>query len=73
MNISSISYQSDNLTAFINNCKTKPKVIGLSETRLRKNRQPLSIINLEINYVYESTPTESSKDGAMLYVDKQLT
>ena len=72
MNISSISYHIDNLTAFMNNCKIKPKVIGLSETRLRKNRQPLSNINLE-NYVYESTPTESSKGGTMLYVDKQLT
>ena len=72
MNISSISYHIDHLTAFINNCKIKPKVIGLSETRLRKNRQPLSNINLE-NYVYESTPTESSKGGTMLYVDKQLT
>ena len=72
MNISSISYHIDNLTAFINNCKIKPKVIGLSETRLRKNRQPLSNINLE-NYVYESTPTESFKGGTMLYVDKQLT
>ena len=72
MNISSISYHIDDLTAFINNCKIKPKLIGLSETRLRKNRQPLSNINLE-NYVYESTPTESSKDGTMLYVDKQLT
>ena len=26
-----------------------------------------------IKYVYESTPTESSKGGTMLYVDKQLT
>ena len=72
MNISSISYHSDDLTAFINNCKIKPKVIGLSETRLRKNRQPLSNINLE-NYVQESTPTESSKGRTVLYVDKQLT
>ena len=72
MNISSISYHIDNSTAFINNCKIKPKVIGLSESRLRKNRQPLSNINLE-NYVYESTPTESFKGGTMLYVDKQLT
>ena len=72
MNISSISYHIDNSTAFMNNCKIKPKVIGLSESRLRKNRQPLSNINLE-NYVYESTPTESFKGGTMLYVDKQLT
>ena len=72
MNISSISYQIDDLTALTNNYKIKPKVIGLSETRRRKNRQPLSNINLQ-KYVYESTPTESSKGGTMLYVDKQST
>ena len=42
MNISSISYHVDDLTSLINNCKMKPNVIGLSETRLRKNRQSLS-------------------------------
>ena len=67
----SISYHIDDLNAFINNFKIKSKVIGLTETRLRKNRQPLSNINLE-NYVYESIPTESSKGGTMLHVDKQL-
>ena len=50
----------------------KPRVISLSETRLKKNRQSLSNINLE-NYIYEFTPTESSKGETMLYVDKQLT
>ena len=45
MNISSISYQIDDLTALTNNYKIKPKVNGLSETRRRKNRQPLSNIN----------------------------
>ena len=68
MNISSTSYHIDDLTAFINSCKIRPKLIGLSETRIRKNRQPLSNINLE-NYVYESTSTESSKCGTMFYVD----
>ena len=72
MYISSISYHIYDLNALINNCKVKSKVIGLSENRLRKNRQGLSNINLE-NCVYESTPTESSKGWTMLYVDKQLT
>ena len=67
-----ISYHIDDLTALINNFRIKPGVIGLSETRLRKNWQSLSNINLE-NYVYKSTPIESSKGGTMLYVDKQLT
>ena len=34
MNISSISYHTHDLTALTNNFKIKPKVIGLSETRL---------------------------------------
>ena len=72
MNISSISYRIDDLTALINNCKIKPRVTGLSETSLRKNRQSLSNINLE-NYVYDSTPTESFKGGTKLYVNRQLT
>ena len=67
-----ISYHVDDLTALTNNFRIKPGVIGLSETRLRKNWQSLSNINLE-NYVYKSTPIESSKGGTMLYVDKQLT
>ena len=67
-----ISYHIDDLTALTNNFRIKPGVIGLSETRLRKNWQSLSNINLE-NYVYKSTPIESSKGGTMLYVDKQLT
>ena len=72
MNIWSISYHIDDLTALINNSKIKPRVTGFSETRLRKNKQSFSNINLE-NYVYESTPTESSKGGTMLYINKQLT
>ena len=67
-----ITYHIDDLIALINNCKINPKVIGLLETRPRKNRQSLSNANLE-NYIYESTPTESCKGGTMLYVDKQLT
>ena len=69
MYISSISYHIYDLNAHINNCKVKYKVIGLSEKRLRKNRQRLSNINVE-NCVYESTPIESSKGGTMLYLDK---
>ena len=47
MNISSISYHIDDLTALINNYQIRLKVIGLSETRVRKNRPSLSNINLK--------------------------
>ena len=55
INISTISYHIDDLTAIINNCKIKTKVIDLSETRLKKNRQSLFNINLE-NYVCKPHP-----------------
>ena len=45
MNISSVSYHIDDLNTFIMNCKNKPKVIGISECRLKAGRPPLSNIN----------------------------
>ena len=38
LNISSISYHIDDLVSLITNCKTKPKVIGISESRMRTGR-----------------------------------
>ena len=51
--------------------KIKPKIIGISESRLQKRKQ--NIINISLpNYVYEHTPTVSSKRGTLLYLDKNL-
>ena len=69
--ISSISYHIDDLVSLIINYKTKPKVIGISESRMRADRHPLSNINID-NYIYEYTPTKSSKEGPLLYIDKSL-
>ena len=71
MNILSVSYHIDDLNTFIMNCKNKPKVIGISECRIKTGRPPLSNINMN-NYSYEYTPTESSKGGTLLYIDKNL-
>ena len=71
INISAISYHIDDLVSLITNCKTKPKVIGISESRIRTGRPFLSNINI-VNYSYEHTPTKSSKGGTMLYIDKSL-
>ena len=51
--------------------KTKPKIIGISESRLQKSKQHITNISLP-NYVYEHTPTESSKGGTLLYLDKHF-
>ena len=49
----------------------KPKIIGISESRLQKNKQHITNISLP-NYVYEHTPTESSKRVTLLYLHKNL-
>ena len=51
--------------------KTKPKVIGISESRLQINKQLINNISLP-NYVYEHTPTESGNEGTLLYIDENL-
>ena len=51
--------------------KIKPKIIEISESRLQKSKQHTINISLP-NYVYERTPTVSSKGGKLLYLDKNL-
>ena len=51
--------------------KIKTKIIGISESKLQKSKQNITNISLP-NYVYEHTPTESSKGETLLYLDKNL-
>ena len=46
MNISSVSYLTDELNTFIMNCKNKPKVTEISVCRIKADRPPLSNINM---------------------------
>ena len=49
----------------------KPNIIGISETRLQRGKQPINNISLP-NYVYEHTPTELGKGGTLLCTDKSI-
>lgn len=69
VNASSLSY--DDLRDLIANCKLRPKIIGLSECRLIKNKVPLANMQLS-NYTHKFTSTESSKGGTMLYIENSL-
>ena len=51
--------------------KIKPKIIGISESKLQKRKHHITSLSLP-NYVYEHTPAESSKGGTLLYLDKNL-
>ena len=71
LNISSLSYHHLELYNLISDMKITPKIIGISESRLQKSKQHVTNISLP-NYVYEHAPTESSKGGTLLYLDKNL-
>ena len=65
LNISSLPYHHLELYNLISDMKIKPKIIGISESRLQKSKQHITNISLP-NYVYEHTPTESSKGGTLI-------
>ena len=71
LNISFLYYHHLELYNLISDMKIKPNIIGISESRLQKCKKNITNISLP-NYVYEHTPTESSKGGTFLYLDKNL-
>ena len=71
LNISPLSYDHQELYKALSNINTKPKVLGISESRLKINKQPINNISLP-NYVYEHKPAESGKGSTPLYIDQNL-
>ena len=70
MNISSLQYHIDDLNYLVENCPTKPKIIGITQCRLRKNRTVLSNIDLN-DYSFEST-TESTRGGNLIHIQNDM-
>lgn len=71
MNISSLCRNFDDLQTLLARINLKFNIIGITETKLKKN----SIRNININlngYVIEHTPTEGNCGGALLYIDNSL-
>ena len=71
MNISTLQYHVDDLRYLVESCPNKPKIIAITECRLRKNRKALSNIDLN-NYSFEFTATESTKGGILIYIENDL-
>ena len=72
LNISSLPDHHEELHTLLGSLKVKPKILAILERRIRKDRQPISNINLQ-NYIYEHTATEASTRGALVYIEKDLT
>ena len=71
MNISSLSYNFDQLHALLSEINISFDIIGITEVQLKK--QTLRTTNIDINgYNLEHTPTEASCGGTLLYIKNKL-
>ena len=68
--ISSLQYDIDDLRYLVKSCPNKPKIIDITECRLRKNREVLS--NIDLNDYFEFTATKSTKGGTLIYIENYL-
>ena len=71
MNIPSLQYHIDDLRYLVEICPNKPKIIGITECRLRKDREVLSNIDLN-DYSFEFTTTKSTNGGTLIYIQNDL-
>ena len=71
LNISSLPYHHQELENLISNMSLKPKIIAISESRLKQDNNTINNISLP-NYVIEHTPIKSGKGGTLLYIDKNM-
>ena len=72
LNISSVSYYINMLNLLLSEIVHKPKIVAISESRIRKNKEPLSVIDIP-GYDYEFTATEGEKGGTLIYISQDLT
>ena len=69
LNIASLSGHIDDLKALLAIIDHPFNIIGISETKIRDDQDPVSNIQIE-NYIFEHTPTFSHFGGAGLYIRK---
>ena len=71
MNISSLEYHIGDLRYLVESCSNKPKIIGITECRLRKNKEVLSNIDLN-DYSFEFSAAESTTGGTLIHIENDL-
>ena len=71
LNVSSLPYHFQDLNDLLKSLKRNFSIIGITESQLKVNSQPL--INIDVkNYNIENTPTESEKGRTLLYSSSHL-
>ena len=71
LNISSLSFHIEELTALISEHNLTFDIFGVSETKLRLNKAPLNSV-ITPGYNFEFTATECSNGGTAIYIKKGL-
>ena len=67
LNKASLQKHKEELETILNTINLKFEVLGITETKIRGNIEPITNINLEGYQIY-STPTEAEKRGVLIYV-----
>ena len=68
INTCSLSKNIEELEYLLDKTKIDFAVIGISESRIKKDKSPTKSINLK-DYSHESCPTESAAGGTLLYIN----
>ena len=71
LNISSLQAHIEELKILLELLEFEFDIIGISETKLLKDEQPVTDISLS-NYTLVHTPTEATKGGTLLYISNRI-
>ena len=71
LNISSLPFHFEELSTLISEHNLNFDFLGISESRLKLNQNPLTSVQLP-GYNIEYTPTECNNGGTLLYVKKGI-
>ena len=71
LNISSLPYDCSELHRLLNNCRINFDIIGITESRLKRNQKALQNIDI-LNYNTEHCPTERTNGGPLIYVKNDM-
>ena len=72
INSCSLPKNTEELKYVLDKAKIDSDVIGISESRIKKDKSPINSINLK-GYSHESCPTESAAGGTLLYTSNNLS
>ena len=71
LNISSLPYHFSELQTLLSSTKVNFNITGISESRIKQNKNPIDNINLQ-NYNIEHCTTEAANGGVLLYIKDNI-